>query len=240
MIPLKPLIFNLKMNHTLKEMIQYKKKLEDNPYSKLIVCPSFCFIPLMHSRKFKLGAQDVSAYMSGNNTGGVSAKSLNSLDVTYALIGHSETKTSYENKANKLKEALKNNIKPFMIISDTESDFNYQYTSTKLLGQIRGYLSQVRKCDYENITFIYEPTWLVGESHPLPLEDVENIIIFMKQDLEKEYHIDFPIYYGGGLHKGNILPFYRSKAIDGLLLGSSIFDIDNAIELLNKVQDSTK
>ena len=87
---MKPLICNLKMEHSLQDILQYKKELEHcvNSFS-LVVCPPFCYLPIMHSKYYKIGAQDVSCYRNGSFTGKVSAEALKSLDV-YVMRSNSK------------------------------------------------------------------------------------------------------------------------------------------------------
>lgn len=232
---MKPLICNLKMNHDFKDMLRYKNILESICEKNLILCPSFCFLPIMHSKNYTLASQDVSAFSDSNHTGEVSAKALKSINVKATLIGHSDISTPFELKVSKLKQALNENMHVYIIISDTKEDYDYQYTSLKLLSQIRGYLSQVIKSKYSKITFVYEPTWLVGKDETLLLKDVENIFYFMKTELQRDYGIVFPFFYGGGLSDKSIDSFYQSEYIDGILLGKYSFDANNIIDFIKKV-----
>ena len=236
---MKPLICNLKMNFNVQEILKYKEELNNIEYDNLIICPSYIYLTLMHSSNYKVCAQDISKYSDAFHTGEVSAKSLKSIDVNMTLIGHADRHDSYESKVEKIKMALKENMKAYVILSDKETDYNYQYTSTKLLNQIRGILSKVPASKYKNIIFIYEPSWLIGQSKPLLLSDTENILRFMKQELKEDYHHDFPFYYGGGLTLDTINDYYFSKDIDGLLLGSLSKDIKNVIKNIEKKKNSS-
>ena len=227
------------MSFDVQEILKYKEELNKIEYDNLIICPSYIYLTLMHSSNYKVCAQDISKYSDASHTGEVSAKSLKSIDVNMTLIGHADRHDSYESKVEKIKMALKENMQAYVILSDKETDYNYQYTSTKLLNQIRGILSKVPESKYKNITFIYEPSWLIGQSKPLLLSDTENILRFMKQELKEDYHHYFPFYYGGGLTLDTINDYYFSKDIDGLLLGSLSKDIKNVIKTIEKKKNSS-
>ena len=215
-------------------MLAYKSVLESVDSSSVLLCPSYPFLPLMHSRVYHLGAQDVSSYDDSYHTGEVCARQLHSLDVSGVLIGHTEIKDSFEKKVLKVKQTLKESMKAYILLSDSKQDFDYQYTSEKLLGQIRAYLSRVPASKYKDLVFVYEPSWLVALEETLPLHDVENIFFFMKEELKKEYSFSFPFYYGGGLCPKNFDAFYASPFIDGLMLGHMSFDPYQVISYLNK------
>ena len=228
------------MHGNFKEMIDYKKKMDTLQEENIIVCPSFPFLVLMHSEYFQVCAQDISSFSDNFHTGSVSAQALKSIDVHNTLIGHSEMNDTFEIKVAKLKQALNQNMHIYMILSDTKKDYDYQYTSTKLLNQIRGMLSQVLKSQYENITFIYEPTWTINTKEAADLKDIENIFYFMKSELEREYHYQFSFFYGGGLTEKNILDYYQNEYIDGLLLGNFSFNPENIVNFVQNFKKSTR
>ena len=73
---------------------------------KLVICPAYPFLPILHSRKFYLGAQDVSEYKNGSYTGEVSAEMLKSLDVQYVIIGHHEREMYFLENREKQKKKM--------------------------------------------------------------------------------------------------------------------------------------
>ena len=48
------------MNHSLQEMIAYKKELEKESLANLSIAPATCYLPLMHSPHYDLISQYVS------------------------------------------------------------------------------------------------------------------------------------------------------------------------------------
>jgi len=237
---LKLLICNLKMNHTLKEMIEYRKRLEEENVSNMILCPATCFLPIMHSSHYELCAQNVSLKKKENFTGATSLKALKSLDVKNYLVGHIETEDTLENKINKTKWITDNLGHAFVILTVTKEEHDYQYTATKLLGQIRAILSKIRPEYQENVSFIYEPYWLIGKEETLEEKVISNIFYQLKEELKRDYNKEFLLLYGGGLNENTILPFLESEYIDGLLLGSFANKVENVINLWKKECFSTE
>ena len=240
-VQLKPLICNLKMEHSLQDILKYKKELENcvGSYS-LIVCPPFCYLPIMHSKYYKIGAQDVSCYGNGSYTGKVSAQALKSLDVYGVLIGHSEIEDSFESKLKKLRRVVSEGMQAYVLISDTKEEHDYQYSYVKLMNKIRAYLSRVLPKDYKNITFVYEPSWLIGGNETLLVDEIVNLFYQLKKELQFEYKYDFPLFYGGGISSTNIQELYDNDVIDGLLLGNFCKRAKNLVKFLQKDNDSTQ
>ena len=240
-VQLKPLICNLKMEHSLQDILRYKKELENcvGSYS-LIVCPPFCYLPIMHSKYYKIGAQDVSCYGNGSYTGKVSAQALKSLDVYGVLIGHSEIEDSFESKLKKLRRVVSEGMQAYVLISDTKEEHDYQYSYVKLMNKIRAYLSRVLPKDYKKITFVYEPSWLIGGNETLLVDEIVNLFYQLKKELQFEYKYDFPLFYGGGISSTNIQELYDNDVIDGLLLGNFCKRAKNLVKFLQKDNDSTQ
>lgn len=240
-VQLKPLICNLKMEHSLQDILKYKKELENcvGSYS-LIVCPPFCYLPIMHSKYYKIGAQDVSCYGNGSYTGKVSAQALKSLDIYGVLIGHSEIEDSFESKLKKLRRVVSEGMQAYVLISDTKEEHDYQYSYVKLMNKIRAYLSRVLPKDYKKITFVYEPSWLIGGNETLLVDEIVNLFYQLKKELQFEYKYDFPLFYGGGISSTNIQELYDNDVIDGLLLGNFCKRAKNLVKFLQKDNDSTQ
>ena len=88
---MKLIIANHKMNLTLPEIIDYKKKIKEINTSKikLVICPSYPYIKELYSNNYYLGSQNVGIFQGGSLTGEVSAKQLSFLQVSYVIVGHS-------------------------------------------------------------------------------------------------------------------------------------------------------
>ncbi len=218
------------MNHTLSEMIQYKKIIESVSFStSLLLCPALCYLPLMHSKKYSLGGQNVSL---GSLTGEISVEALKSLDVKFVLIGHSEVNDSFEVQLEKIKQCVSRGIAVYIILSDTKEEYDYQYTFLCLYHKIQTILKEIPLKFYSLVSFIYEPVFVIGTRSPLEVSFVEDLFYRLKVALKQSVHYEFLFLYGGGLFEKSILPFLHATYIDGLLLGSYGNSPDHVLDLL--------
>ena len=229
---MKSLICNLKANFTLDDILTYKKNLEKcECQNNLIICPSFCFLPIMFSKNFLIGAQDVSEHGNGSYTGSVTVRMLKSIGTSCVLLNHAELK----NKANivlaKLKKCVKSKMPVYLFISETKEEHNYQYTTKALLKQISYYLKNISKVDYQYISFIYEPKWLIGEKS-LEANEIDNIVYILKKELENTYQHSFQILYGGGVNV-DLVTSLKNSFVDGFVIGNNSLDVNNIINIVN-------
>lgn len=228
---MKPLIFNLKMNHSLQEMIAYKKELEKDSLSNLSIAPATCYLPLMHSPHYDLISQYVSSKEKNKVTGSTSAEALKSLDVKGVLINHFESRTRPDEVESQIKECLENNLKVYLIITGTLEEYYYQYTSEVLMMHLQVFLKDVSPKYYSKIVVIYEPSFLIGEGKALPINELNNIFKELRLKMTDYFHYTFPLYYGGGLSGNNIKTYLEDDNVDGLLIGSFAHKISNLCQI---------
>ena len=228
---MKPLIFNLKMNHSLQEMIAYKKELEKYSLANLSIAPATCYLPLMHSPHYDLISQYVSPREKNKVTGSTSAEALKSLDVKGVLINHFESRTRPDEVESQIKECLENNLKVYLIITGTLEEYYYQYTSEVLMMHLQVFLKDVSPKYYSKIVVIYEPSFLIGEEKALPINELNNIFKELRLKMNDYFHYTFPLYYGGGLSRSNMKSYLEDENIDGLLIGSFANKISNLCQL---------
>ena len=228
---MKPLIFNLKMNHSLQEMIAYKKELEKYSLANLSIAPATCYLPLMHSPHYDLISQYVSPREKNKVTGSTSAEALKSLDVKGVLINHFESRTRPDEVESQIKECLENNLKVYLIITGTLEEYYYQYTSEVLMMHLQVFLKDVSPKYYSKIVVVYEPSFLIGEEKALPINELNNIFKELRLKMNDYFHYTFPLYYGGGLSRSNMKSYLEDENIDGLLIGSFANKISNLCQL---------
>lgn len=230
---MKLVVANLKMNLTLPKMLEYIKTINNVKYDniELVICPSYPYISslfLDKTRSYYIGSQDVSYYIDNSYTGEVSAYQLSSMNVKYCIVGHSEIKKLY-NESNihiisKINNLSKNNIIPILCIEDTTRD------------RIKNKLDEIllNISNLNDIVIAYEPIESIGTGIIPEIKEIDEVIQYIRQILKTNYKINYKILYGGSVDKTNIREIL--KITDGVLIGKSCIDINNFIELLNKIE----
>lgn len=221
------LIYNHKANLTKEEIIKYEKKLRKY---NVIVLPSTCFLPFFNKGKYILGSQDISEFEENNRTGEINGKSLQSLNVKYCLVGHSErriyNKETNESLINKLNNCKKYDIIPLYCIGEKNN-------VSELNEQIDLYLNNL---NFEKIHIIYEPVKNIG-SNEINIEEIKNNINYITSYIKEKYNRDIHLIYGGGVNLNNIEQLKLIKEIDGLILSRDALDIKN-LDKIYKITNS--
>lgn len=238
----KYLICNLKANKNKEEYIEYEKGLLEIPFDndiELIICPSTPFLYLFQSETYKLGSQDISKYENGAHTGENTAEQLQSLNVQYALIGHSERRKLFKEEEqtiiDKIKKAYHSHIRPIYFIGESFEQRQYNLTSITLEKQLSHIIDRVPDYKREKMIIVYEPIWAIGSGKTPTIEEISRSIRIIKEILLTKYNIDLPILYGGSINEGNIDELITINNLDGYVLGESSKDINNVIAIYEKI-----
>lgn len=224
---------NLKSNKELKEILEYKKKIQNitNDKVEFVLFPSDIYLGFFYNANFKIGCQNVSVYQSGSHTGEILASQLASLKVSYSLLNHAEANDTTENVIKKMHNACKENLKVILCLGEeTENEDAYEVI-TKELDSI---FSKLKKTEQEKTIIAYEPKWSI-QSSMKDIKIINETIESLKKYIHTKYDLALPVLYGGGINPENIDKLIKSKNIDGFLIGSCANNPENILEILKKI-----
>jgi len=199
----------------------------------VVVCPPALYLELatdMASGKpLFVGAQNVGAYESGAYTGEISAGMLESVEVDYCIIGHSERRQYFhESNADLAKKTdilLKHGIIPIFccgeLLDDREDDMYMEVVST----QLEEGLFHLDKSDFSKVLIAYEPVWAIGTGKTATPEQAQEMHAFIRALVAKKYSKQIAdeclILYGGSCNAGNAKELFSQEDVDGGLIGGA-------------------
>ena len=236
---MKYIVLNHKMNLENIDVDKYISSLKQVSFSpnKLVVCPTDIYIQRFIDNGFTVGAQNISFDTDGAYTGELSALQLKSIGGKYSIVGHSERRR-YFNEDNtmicrKTNLLLDNDIIPILCIGESLDDKEKEKTKEVVKNQIVEVLEYVS--NPSKVIIAYEPVWAIGSGEIPSMEDVEEIISFIKMVVLKKYGIDIKVLYGGSVNDENISSFEELNIIDGYLLGTVSLDVDKLSNMTKKM-----
>ena len=233
----KLLVLNHKMYLDFNDIKTYISEIKDYIRSDIdvVVCPSDVFIPYFKGRyDFKLGAQNITGLFV---TGEASAKQLKSLDVRYAIVGHSDRKI-YFNEDSKvinanIAEAINNNIVPIVCVGETKEERERRKTGEVIVKQIKDYF---RNIDVNSDVIIaYEPIWSIGSGIIPSNEDIYEVVDLIKSIVFKKYGVNISVIYGGSVDLKNISKLNKISNVDGFLIGKMSTSSSNILKIMNEM-----
>ena len=230
---------NWKMNKTKEQartyFIKFQKSIESlsNDVKPVLLIP-FPFIDLVsnlrnENTKIEIGAQNVSAYISGALTGEVSAQMIKSVNASYCLVGHSERRRLFNEKdeimPKKIAQLIRENITPILCIGENVTQYKTGETFATLATQLTRSLKNISDANAEKIIFAYEPLWAIGTNLVASSIQISKAAKAIRELLSFQYTDEVGakalILYGGSVSSKNINWITKIKRINGVLVGGA-------------------
>ena len=241
---------NWKMNKSFEEADELvngimtlleKKELGDN--TLLIVCPPFPYLEMCtdysNDSYFMVGAQNVNDNEQGAYTGEVSASMLNSMEIEYCIVGHSERRAYYGETdpivARKVDQLLKNDIHPIVCCGEVleEREAGKQFDVVR--RQITDGLFHLTPEQFRQVVIAYEPVWAIGTGKTATPDQAQEIHAFIRgliaEKYGKEVADDTSILYGGSCKPSNAKELFANPDVDGGLIGGASLKADDFINI---------
>ncbi len=233
------LVANWKMNPRTraeaKELILAVKKQARVPSGvEVVIAPPHVYLDEVEKvirGKFSLGAQAVSGEKMGAFTGSVSAGMLQSVGVTYCIVGHSERRAQGETDSEvekQLTSLLKSGITPILCVGERERDTHGKYFGV-VEAQLRSALRVFPGSRLAQLVIAYEPIWAISTATPgarvATPDDAHEMIIFIRKILTDLFGRTqagkVRILYGGSVDQKNSTALLAHSGAQGFLVGGA-------------------
>ena len=220
-------------NELLDELMTALEKVELPRDEQVIVCPPFPYLEMASDFSddsyFLVGAQNVSDQEQGAYTGEVSAAMLESCEIDYCIVGHSERRAYYGETdatvAAKVDRLLAHNLKPIVCVGEVlaEREANQQFEVVK--RQIEGALFHLDADQVGQVVVAYEPVWAIGTGKTATPAQAQEIHHHIRTLLAAKYGSEvadnISILYGGSCKPSNAKELFACPDIDGGLIGGA-------------------
>ena len=243
-------IANWKMNLNVKEANNYFDDFfsiyKDSPDKEVVFCPSFTTLFSVSNKfsKFKkisFGAQNVSHFKEGAQTGEISVNMLNELLCKYCIVGHSERRNNYQETDDlinkKIKKLMAKNIVPILCVGESYEARKNNMSEDVIKSQLSESLDSINMHDKNKIIFIaYEPIWAIGSGKSATKEDISSMnSVIRSYMITLGFNIEqFYILYGGSVDINNVLILKKATYLNGFLIGGASLNAHNFCSIIKK------
>jgi len=242
---------NWKMNMTFLEaeklVARVAEELETRKLKNTVVvlCPPFPYLELATDiaclSNFSVGAQNVFPADSGAFTGEVSPAMLESMEVEYCIIGHSERRKyfgeSNEFLARKLDALLKFNIIPIFCCGELLDERNSKNHFVVVEKQLKESLFHLKKEHVEKVVIAYEPVWAIGTGVNATPAQAQEMHAFIRGLIAKKYSKklseEITILYGGSCNAKNAAELFSNPDVDGGLIGGASLKAEDFLGIVD-------
>ena len=212
----------------LNKINSFYSKDKNRKKYRVIITPPYTLIQT-YAKYFKkkniyIGSQN--CYQKdqfSSNTAAVSPYMIRQVGAQYTLVGHSDNRSEGDTDImlkNKVKFALKNNLRVVFCIGENKKDKK----NKKTFGVLKRQLTRVLEKNFNlnNIIVAYEPIWSIGTGKIPTKADLENITFYVKKVLKSIFKKKSPaVLYGGSVDGSNVRMFRDLRGIDGFLVGGA-------------------
>jgi triosephosphate isomerase (TIM) len=229
---------NFKTNHTRSSTKKFVEKVNEylkneNIENEVLIFPTATSLDVFSTQKnLKIGVQNAYGAVKGSYTGEIALEQINEFNIKTILIGHSERRE---------------------IFNETQKDIAKKYEFYKSLGfqivycigepleikeqgiekTLEYLFEQFDGIDtnYENLILAYEPIWAIGTGVTATIEDIKQVHSAIKNRISK------PLLYGGSVKLENIKEICEIENVDGALIGTASWEVENFIQIIEKTKD---
>ncbi|MCD4724169.1 MAG: triose-phosphate isomerase [Bacteroidales bacterium] len=205
----------------------------------VVICPPAVYLELAtdlaSNKQVFVGAQNVSSFEDGAYTGEISAAMLESIEVDYCIVGHSERRKYFnendEELASKVKLLLAHRITPIFCCGELLDDRNDDRHMEVVSNQIKNTLFHLAGEEFQKLVIAYEPVWAIGTGKTATPEQAQEMHAFIRALIAKKYSGETAdqcsILYGGSCNASNAAELFSKQDVDGGLIGGASLKADD-------------
>ncbi len=238
------------MNKTFEEAEDLVYEIADGIESmslddtEIIVCPPYVFLELtsdaVNDKKLKIGAQNVHHERSGSYTGEVSAAMLQSMDIKYVIVGHSERRKYFHESGEmlfqKVRIAREHELTPIFCCGEQLEDRKSGKHFDVVKAQLEETVFRLDEEHFARVIIAYEPVWAIGTGETASPEQAQEMHACIRDLIGKAYTdqtaADTTILYGGSCNPGNAASLFNNPDVDGGLIGGASLKSADFLEII--------
>lgn len=229
---------NWKMNLSIAEGVALVKQLTAQSYNLnenrlvLLGVPSLYLMKIQElciSKYIQVAAQDCSHRTNGAFTGEVSASMLKSIEVNFAIVGHSERR-EYHSESNsmlaeKVNRLIEQGIHPVFCCGESLPVRERAGQNEFVGNQLRESLFHLSAEQMHGFIIAYEPIWAIGTGKTASSEQAQEMHAHIRSVIEVQYGgqvaTSVSILYGGSVKAANASELFSNPDVDGGLVGGA-------------------
>lgn len=245
---------NWKMNLTLP---QAEKLIDDilaasfdlKPHHEIIFAVPFPYLIIAQQKIYEksqthVAAQNCYSKKSGAYTGEVSAEMLQSLNINYVILGHSERREYFDESnqliAAKINLCLEYNITPVFCCGELLNIREGKMQNEFVAKQLEESLFHLSANDAEKVIIAYEPIWAIGTGKTATSEQAQEMHAYIRSVLADKYSKtvadNISILYGGSVKAANAAELFSQADVDGGLVGGASLIADEFIAIIKSLK----
>ena len=239
---------NWKMNGNLQSVVELVEGIKAGSSGKaeLAIFPPAVFLMkvggMLADSEIALGAQNVCDQEAGAFTGEIAASMLRECGCRYALAGHSERRSLYQETdqlvAARCAMAVASGIIPILCVGETLQEREQGITEDVVARQIDAVINLSGIASLGQAIIAYEPVWAIGTGKVATPDQAQEVHAFIRGKLARlnaDVAEQVQILYGGSMNPTNAAELLSQADIDGGLIGGASLKADDFLTIAQAV-----
>jgi len=245
---------NWKMNLTLQKGEELLDQIIAAPHhlgadQQVIFAVPFPYIPMAQQKiaglkEVFIAAQNCFNKKSGAYTGETSVEILQSVGISYVVIGHSERR-EYFNESNqflaeKVNICLENHIHPIFCCGEALDVREANTQNAFVAKQLEESLFHLSAEQIQQVVIAYEPIWAIGTGKTATSEQAQEIHAFIRSQIAVKYGAavaeNISILYGGSVKGSNAKELFSQPDVDGGLVGGASLIASEFVTIISSLK----
>lgn len=229
----------------LATAILEQKQIWEGQELEVLLCPPATHLHTLGQMMrevsgIRLGAQNVHPESHGAYTGELSVPMLQSVAVSYVLIGHSERRAYFGESnaflAQKVAAVQAAGLKAVFCCGEPLEEREAGRAEDFVLTQLKESLFDFEEQQLDGLVLAYEPIWAIGTGKTASSQEAQNMHAFLRSELAKRYSPSFAeqtrILYGGSCKASNAKELFAQTDIDGGLIGGASLKAEEFCQII--------
>ncbi|MDX1938182.1 MAG: triose-phosphate isomerase [Flavihumibacter sp.] len=245
---------NWKMNGTYQQGEKLlndilKEEVAPAAHQQVVFAVPFPFLIMANSEvadepNYFIAAQNCYNKKSGAFTGEVSVDMLDSINIQFCVIGHSERREYFAESnamlAEKLNLLLEKNITPIFCcgepLSIREANTQNSYVET----QLQESLFHLTAEQMTKVVIAYEPIWAIGTGKTASSAQAQEMHAHLRSVLANQFGAavanEISILYGGSVKAANAVEIFSQPDVDGGLVGGASLIAEEFVAIIKALK----
>jgi len=236
------------MNGNLQSVVELVEGIKSGNAGKaeLAIFPPAVFLmkigDMLADSEIELGAQNVCDQEAGAFTGEIAASMLRECGCRYALTGHSERRSLYQETdqlvAARFAMAVASGIIPILCVGETLQEREQGVTEAVVARQIDAVIDLGGIASFGRAIIAYEPVWAIGTGKVATPDEAQEVHAFIRgklAQLDADVAGQIKILYGGSMNPSNAAELLSQADIDGGLIGGASLKADDFLAIAQAV-----
>jgi triosephosphate isomerase len=221
------------------------KNIELQSHQHVVFAVPFPYLTMARDKvagkkNYAVAAQNCYHQESGAFTGEVSAEILQSVNIPFVVLGHSERREyfaeSNETLARKTDLVLAKGMTPIFCCGEALSIREANTQNAYVEQQLVESLFHLNDAQIAQLVIAYEPIWAIGTGKTASSEQAQEMHRHIRNVLGNKYGSavadDLSILYGGSVKGSNAAELFAQPDVDGGLVGGASLQVEDFAHII--------